>query len=152
VSLTREPARIMVAVCRCGRTTTSAPDLEFMAHALWADPAVSAVVVVENLCTAGGREQMTARVRKAIPNRLLIGACLPHAHQRALTDLIRECGQDPSLIEVIDIAPWAMASAERGPSSISDISPKYWPFSRIASASSPMPDAQVTPPSNCRTR
>ena len=112
VSLTREPARIMVAVCRCGRTTTSAADPEFLAHALRADPAVSAVAVVENLCTAGGREQLTARVRKAVPNRLLIGACLPHAHQRTLKDLSRECGLDPSLMEVIDIAPWAMASAE----------------------------------------
>ena len=112
VSLSREPARIMVAVCRCGRPTIPAANAEFLAHALRADPAVSAVEVIEDLCTQGGLEQLAARVRKGAPNRLLIGACLPHAHQRALKDLSRECGLDPSLVEVITIAPWAMASAE----------------------------------------
>ena len=114
-SLMREPARIMVALCRCGRTAIPAADAEFLAHALRADPAVCAVEVVESLCTQGGWEQVTARVRKLGPNRVLIGACLPHAQQRALKDLSRQCGLDLSLMEVITIAPWEMASAE-GPS------------------------------------
>jgi len=112
VSLSREPARIMVAVCRCGRPAIPAANAEFLANALRADPAVPAVEVIEDLCTQGGVEQLAARVRKVAPNRLLIGACLPHAHQRALKDLSRDCGLDPSLMEVITIAPWAMASAE----------------------------------------
>ncbi|HSO62053.1 MAG TPA: response regulator [Desulfobacterales bacterium] len=112
VSLSREPARIMVAVCRCGRPTIPAANVEFLAHALRADPAVPAVEVIEDLCTQGGLEQLAARVRKVAPNRLLIGACLPHVHQRVLKDLSRECGLDPSLVEVITIAAWEMASAE----------------------------------------
>ncbi len=105
-SLLREPARIMVALCRCGRAPRPSTDAEFLIHALRTDPAVCAVDVAENLCTAAGREQLAARVQKEAPNRLLIGACLPHAHQRALGELARECGLAAALVEVVDIAPW----------------------------------------------
>jgi heterodisulfide reductase subunit A2 len=107
--LTREPSRIMTVLCRCGRGGSSLPQSEFLSRALQSDPAVAAVDSVENLCTAAGWESLVERVRKAKPNRLLIGACLPHVHQRKLQELSRELELDSSLIEVVDIGPWSSA-------------------------------------------
>ncbi|MFO7708703.1 MAG: FAD-dependent oxidoreductase [Desulfobacterales bacterium] len=109
-SLQREPARILAVLCRCGRAAPPAADPGFLTRALRRDPAVCAVDVVDNLCTTGGREQLAARIGKAAPNRLLIGACLPHVHRRSLRDLGRDCGLPAALIEVVDIAPWEEGS------------------------------------------
>ena len=109
-SVLREPVRIMAALCRCGRTDAPAAEPEFLTRALRADPAVCAVEVIENLCTAGGREQLLARLGTAAANRLLIGACLPHVHRRALREMARENGLPPAWVEVVDISPWASAA------------------------------------------
>jgi heterodisulfide reductase subunit A len=71
---------------------------------------VCVVTVVDNLCTTGGREQLAARIGKAAPNRLLIGACLPQVHRRSFRDLGRGCGLPAALVEVVDIAPWEQGS------------------------------------------
>jgi heterodisulfide reductase subunit A len=115
--LTREPSRIMTVLCRCGRGDASLPQAEFLARALQSDPAVAAVDSVENMCTAAGWESLVERVRKAKPNRLLIGACLPHVHQRKLQELSRELELNSSLIEVVDIAPWSSAGENEIPPS-----------------------------------
>jgi len=116
-SLTREPPRIMTVLCRCGRADSSPPQSEFLSRALQSDPAVAAVDSVENLCTAAGWESLVERVRKVKPNRLLIGACLPHVHQRKLQELSRELELNSSLIEVVDIAPWSSATENEIPPS-----------------------------------
>ncbi len=113
--LTREPSRIMTVLCRCGRGGSSLPQSDFLSRALQSDPAVAAVDSVENLCTAAGWESLVERVRKAKPNRLLIGACLPHVHQRKLQELSRELELNSSLIEVVDIAPWSSAAENEIP-------------------------------------
>jgi heterodisulfide reductase subunit A len=111
--LTREPPRIMTVLCRCGRGGSSLPEAEFLSRALQSDPAVAAVASVENLCTAAGWQSLVEGVRKAKPNRLLIGACLPHMHQRKLNELSRELELIRSLIEVVDIAPWSSAAENK---------------------------------------
>jgi heterodisulfide reductase subunit A len=112
--LSREPPRIMAVLCRCARANASLSPFEFLTCALQSDPAVAVVETVENLCTAAGWEQLTAGVRQAGPNRLLIGACLPHLHRRKLDGLSRELGLNASLIEVVDVALWSFPS-EKGP-------------------------------------
>jgi heterodisulfide reductase subunit A len=107
-SLSREAPCISALICRCGRAEAGQPP-EFLARALRSDPAVTAVETVENLCTSAGWEQLAACARKAGGNRLLIGACLPCAHQRKVRELGRELGIDAALIEVVDIAPWSVA-------------------------------------------
>jgi heterodisulfide reductase subunit A len=108
--LAQEPPRIQVMVCRCGRAGAETPQLDFLARALRSDPAVAVVEAVENLCTVSGWEQLLARVREQGPNRLLIGACLPHLHQRKRKDLSRELALSPCLIEVVDTAQWSAAT------------------------------------------
>jgi len=113
--LTREPPRILAVLCRCGRAPASPTPSEFLSRALRADPAVAAVDTVENLCTAAGWESLIERARKAKPNRLLIGACLPHMHQRKQNELSRELDLNAALIEVVDIAPWRSTSENEPP-------------------------------------
>jgi heterodisulfide reductase subunit A2 len=113
--LIREPPRIMAVLCRCGRAESTQAQPEFLARALQCDPAVVVIETVENLCTAAGWESLIEHVRKANPNRLLIGACLPHVHQRKLKELSRELELNASLIEVVDMAPWASASENEPP-------------------------------------
>jgi heterodisulfide reductase subunit A len=115
--LTREPPRIMTVLCRCGREDSIRAQWELLSRALQSDPAVVVVDRVENICMAAGWESLVERVHKVKPNRLLIGACLPHMHQRKVLDLSRELELNGSLIEVVDIAPWSSAAENETPPS-----------------------------------
>ena len=111
VSLMRECPRILAVVCRCSSgeagMAPSAPAL----RTLSSDPDIVAVETVAGLCTISGWDRLAARIREVNPNRLLIGACLPHLHRRRLQDVGRELGVNAALMEVVDIAPWSFPSA-----------------------------------------
>jgi len=111
VGLMREFPRVLAVVCRCSSgeagVAPSAPAL----RTLLSDPEIAAVETVAGLCTTSGWEQLAGRIREVNPNRLLIGACLPHLHRRRLQEVGRELGMNAALMEVVDIAPWSFPSA-----------------------------------------
>ena len=100
----REIPKILVAVCTCGHRLSDSIDLQKIARRLNADPLVSRVEFLEQLCTAQGWEDLLNRVQTHKPNRLLIGACLPYVYKRKLKELGRQVGLDPALMEVVDLS------------------------------------------------
>jgi heterodisulfide reductase subunit A len=110
VNLMREAPRILTVVCRCSSGEAGVAPSASALRSLSSDPEIAAVETVASLCTASGWEHLTGRIRELNPNRVLIGACLPHLHRRRLQELSREQGMNPALMEVVDIAPWSFPS------------------------------------------
>jgi len=111
VGLMRESPRILTVVCRCSSGEAGVAPSALALRSLSFDPEIAAVETVAGLCTASGWEQFAGRIREVNPNRVLIGACLPHLHRRRLQELSRELGMNAALMEVVDVAPWSFPSA-----------------------------------------
>ncbi len=103
IDVSREPPRILVAVCTCGGALSGCVDREKIDSDLKSDPLVDRVEFLEQTCTANGWEKLVGIVEKYRPNRLLIGACLPYVYTRRLRELGDQVGLDPSLMDVVDI-------------------------------------------------
>jgi heterodisulfide reductase subunit A len=101
--VSREPARILVAVCRCSRPPGAALDVERLAALFKDDPGVIRVVCVENVCTAQGWDSLVEAAEKDRPNRILLGACLPYVYARKMQELGQRIGLDPRWMEVTDL-------------------------------------------------
>lgn len=99
----RESPRILVIICTCGDSYEKWIDPARLSMHLEMDPLVDHVIFSENTCTASGWESVVGHVRTHEPNRLLIGACLPYVYNRKITELGRQLGLAPSLIDVVDI-------------------------------------------------
>ena len=110
VSLMREFPRILAVVCRCSSGEVGVPPSAPSLRTLSSDPEIVAVETVAGLCTTSGWDQLAGRIREVKPNRLLIGACLPHLHRRRLQEVGRQFGMNAALMEVVDIAPWSFPS------------------------------------------
>jgi heterodisulfide reductase subunit A2 len=111
MSLMRESPRILTVVCRCSSGEAGVAPSALALRSLSSDPEIAAVETVAGLCTASGWEQFAGRIREVKPNRVLIGACLPHLHRRRLQEFSRELGMNAALMEVVDIAPWSFPLA-----------------------------------------
>ncbi len=101
--VSREPARTLIAVCRCTREPVPQMDLEGLMEDLQADPGVRGVEVIDNLCTATGWDALVKAAEKDRPNRILLGACLPYAYARRLDALGKQIGLDPRHMDVVDL-------------------------------------------------
>jgi heterodisulfide reductase subunit A len=111
--LMREPPKILVVVCTCGRQLSKRVEPQNIAQQLKNDPLVNRVEFLEQTCTAKGWESLVQLVETCKPNRVLIGACLPYVYQRKLKELAQQVGLDPALIEVVDLQQ--MISAQSSP-------------------------------------
>ncbi len=100
--VSREPPRILVALCTCGGTLAE-DEVAAVDRRLRADPSVADVFVQTDTCTAAGWEALVQRVADRKPNRVLIGACRPYVYARKLKTLGRDTGLDPVLMDVVDI-------------------------------------------------
>ncbi|MBT4088107.1 MAG: CoB--CoM heterodisulfide reductase iron-sulfur subunit A family protein [Deltaproteobacteria bacterium] len=98
-----ELPNILVAICICGDTLKETPDKDQITNALMDDPTVSRVVFIDQTCTAEGWDKLTELLTSENPNRILIGACMPHVYDRKLKELGRKIKLNPSLVEVVDI-------------------------------------------------
>jgi len=101
--VTREPPRVVVALCQCGDALTTALDQERLAAAvnLWGGS--RQVVFVDQMCTREGWEDLIQALRSAGANRVLIGACVPYVFGRKLRELGQALQLNPALIEVVDV-------------------------------------------------
>jgi heterodisulfide reductase subunit A len=109
----REVPRILVAVCTCGDSLLEGIDRQKVIQYLKADPLVDRVEFREQICTAGGWEDLELLVDESKSNRILIGACRPDVYKRKIKSLGRPFGLDAGLIEVVDMnAELGMWNAE----------------------------------------
>jgi heterodisulfide reductase subunit A len=106
-SVAREIPQILAIVCTCGDKFSKLVDPSNIVQQLKTDPLVKQAEFMERTCTADGWEHLVELVIINKPNRVLIGACLPHVYQRKLHELARQVGLDSVLMEVVDLRPQA---------------------------------------------
>lgn len=106
----REPPRVMMAICTCGKKILEYIDKSSeergrnsFAKQITRDPDVSDIIYVDHLCTDKGWTELIGKIRVNKPNRLVVGACMPHLYSRKIKESESETGLDSSFISVADI-------------------------------------------------
>ena len=99
----RQVPKILVIICTCGLNPTEIGDPQEIARQLKLDPVVVRVEFIDYACTDNGWGSLAEMIITAVPNRVLIGACLPYLFQRKIKELSRQLSLDPGLLEVVDI-------------------------------------------------
>ncbi|MBI9080667.1 MAG: FAD-dependent oxidoreductase [Pseudodesulfovibrio sp.] len=101
--VSREPPRILVAVCTSCPTLEQTVDLEALSRKMSAVHSVCKVISVGATCTGEGWAEIEKGAAEFKPNRVLIGACMPYAYIPRLKELGRSIGLNPALMDVVDI-------------------------------------------------
>ena len=101
--VSRELPRVFVGLCTCSGALKEVMDFQGLTDSLKGEGTVAQVLAVEHLCTQEGWEELQAAARKAKPNRVLIGACMPYVYKKKLREMGETIGLYPSLIDVVDI-------------------------------------------------
>jgi heterodisulfide reductase subunit A len=131
--VSRQLPKVLIGVCTCQDRLSACMDRDELEARLAADPAVDQVLFVDRLCTAGGWDQLEARLADGHANRLLIGACHPYLFAAGLRKLARRCGLDPALMDVAQI--WHATAGVDSPQNRApfrlDLSPLYMGLARI---------------------
>ncbi len=101
--VSKESPRILAVICHCGNSLKESLDKDALKRDLETDPYVEKAIFIDQTCTAEGWETLVETSKENNPNRILIGACLPHVYDRSLKRLGQEIKLDPTFIEVVDI-------------------------------------------------
>lgn len=114
-SLRREPWRIRVAVCTCGRHDLSdgfrADEFrDKISRAFQQDPAVADLFFVERACLESGLEEIKARADAA--NGFVVGACRHHQWKQNRSHVAAAADLPTSLIEWVDLYPAGTGASE----------------------------------------
>ncbi len=109
--VSRQPPRVLVALCGCGDRVFDGVDREALAEWLGRDPSVAKVVFLDRVCTSAGWQQLAEAVGAHQANRVLIGSCHPYVFVRRLRELGRRTGIHPALMDVTDLLALALAPA-----------------------------------------
>jgi heterodisulfide reductase subunit A-like polyferredoxin len=102
-SVEREPLRIGVFVCRCGRNIGSVVDVPQVVE--YAKKMPDVVFADENLytCSQDSLEKIKKIVEEHKLNRVVVASCTPLTHAPIFRDTIRSAGLNPYLFELVSI-------------------------------------------------
>jgi heterodisulfide reductase subunit A len=112
--VSRQPPRVLVAVCTCGSRILPPGDRTRWVDRLKRDPAVQETIFIDRICTAEGWQALADAISAHPPNRVLIGACHPYVFTRRLRELGRLTRLHPALMDVVDLLGPRMAAAGEG--------------------------------------
>lgn len=101
--VSRELPNLAAVVCSCGGLLGDGPELEALTRQLREQGIASMTGVIDRLCSPEGWEAVMEKLRESRCNRVVIGACLPHAYGMKVKELGRELGLGPALIEWVDL-------------------------------------------------
>ena len=73
--VSREPSRVLAAVCSCDAALEFCMDAAALTRRLKQDPAVEDVIFFGHMCSGPDREALVQEIRRRHPNRLLAAAC-----------------------------------------------------------------------------
>ncbi|BBD09216.1 FAD-dependent oxidoreductase [Desulfovibrio ferrophilus] len=114
--VTREEPRMLIALCTDCPTLTANVDMESLATKLGGLSTVVHVASISNACGGAGWGEIQTLAEKHLPNRILIGACMPYAYVPRLRELGARIALDPAFMDVVDIYtptfPGAMESGD----------------------------------------
>ncbi|MHC1724465.1 MAG: response regulator [Syntrophobacteraceae bacterium] len=99
--VSRERQRAAVALCTCGGAL--AGHAETLAAELGRWTPGTQCFEIEQICTEQGWSRLSAKLKESGSNTITIGACMPCAYGRKLTELGHEIGLSPALMDVVDI-------------------------------------------------
>jgi heterodisulfide reductase subunit A len=102
-NVARESLSLQMILCTCNGAVLDEEVTGVIKTHFLSDPNVIRVDCVEQACTAEGWTVLKKLVRENRPNRVLIGACMPHGYAGKLKELSLETGLSSALMEVVDI-------------------------------------------------
>ncbi len=97
------PARIGVAVCRCGTNIASVVDVPRVAGFAEGLPGVAWAGEVTYACSQGSLAELAAVVERESLNRLVVASCSIRTHLPLFREAMREAGLNPFLVEMANI-------------------------------------------------
>ncbi len=101
--VSRELPATGLVLCSCGGKISESADLDAVSSALKKDLNGGPVLRIERLCTRDGWDSMVESLKGGGFNRLVIGACMPCAYGRRLSELGKQINLSPSLMEMADL-------------------------------------------------
>ncbi|MEN6437900.1 MAG: response regulator [Syntrophobacter sp.] len=101
--VSRELPAAAVALCSCGGVLSRALDMEALRADLARGGSVSRVFDVERVCTQDGWSTLVDNLKESGANRIVVGACMPCLYGKRLSELGKETGLSPSLMDIVDI-------------------------------------------------
>jgi heterodisulfide reductase subunit A2 len=113
--VSREPPRVGVFACTCGGTISQTLDLRYVIReaARWPD-----VVVAETTDLACFPEAL-ASIRSTIAseglNRVVVAACSNRTHESLFQRMMRQCGLNPYLLELVNLRDHCSRVHQRNP-------------------------------------
>jgi heterodisulfide reductase subunit A2 len=108
--VSRQPPRVLVAVCTCGDRILPEGDRGPWTERLKRDPVVQETIFIDRICTAEGWQVLADAIKARRPNRVLIGACHPYVFTHRLREVARLTGLHPALMDVVDLLGPRMAA------------------------------------------
>ena len=94
---------IGVFLCKCGKNIGGSVDVDSLAQALEALPAVKVVQLNTYTCSEPGQAEIEAAIAEQKLERIVVLACSPRLHGSTWQELLRRSGLNPAVVEVANI-------------------------------------------------
>ena len=94
---------IGVFLCKCGKNIGGSVDVDSLAHAVEAIPAVKLVQLNTYTCSEPGQAEIEAAIAEHKLEKIVIAACSPRLHGPTWQELLRRSGLNPAVVEVANI-------------------------------------------------
>ena len=94
---------IGVFLCKCGKNIGGSVDVDSLAQALEALPAVRLVQVNTYTCSEPGQAEIETAIAEHKLEKIVVAACSPRLHGPTWQELLRRSGLNPAVVEVANI-------------------------------------------------
>ena len=99
----RDPPRVGVFVCSCGRTIGNVIDLTALTQQAARWPGVALAEVIDFACFPEVLEHLRSRIHEANLNRIVVAACSSRTHEPLFQRTMRLAGLNPYLLELVNL-------------------------------------------------
>ena len=94
---------IGVFLCKCGKNIGGSVDVDSLAHAVEALPAVKLVQLNTYTCSEPGQAEIETAIAEHKLEKIVVAACSPRLHGSTWQELLRRSGLNPAVVEVANI-------------------------------------------------
>ncbi len=101
--LSRQDARILVALCECAGEISNTVDLQALAEFARGLPGVCGVEIQRLACSPAGERELVRWMFDHAANRLVVAACSHRTHEPFFQRLIHRAGLNPYLMELVNL-------------------------------------------------
>ena len=94
---------IGVFLCKCGKNIGGSVDVDSLAQAVEALPAVKLVQLNTYTCSEPGQAEIETAIAEHKLEKIVVAACSPRLHGPTWQELLRRSGLNPAVVEVANI-------------------------------------------------